>query len=140
MLDLVLTAFVILFLSMGLKKPFLWVLAFLYVDIDAPQKASYALLTSVQLSLVVFVLAVVGWALFDNKQDTRVNYRQFLIFLLLVYAGITTMSADFPAHAQEKWGWVWKGLVFALLHGRGVSEQEAERIRAMIDDVEGRQS
>ena len=114
MLDLVLAAFVILFLGMGLKRPFIWVLAYLYVDIDAPQKASYALLTHVQLSLVVFVLAVVGWALFDNKQGTRVNYRQALIAMLLIYAGITTMSADFPVPAQEKWAWVWKGLVFAL--------------------------
>ena len=34
--------------------------------------------------------------------------------LLLVYCGLTTMSADFPVEAAEKWDWVWKALVFAL--------------------------
>ena len=29
-----------------------------------------------------------------------------------------------------------EGLVMALLHGRGVSKQEADRIRAMIDEAE----
>ena len=32
-----------------------------------------------------------------------------------------------------------EGLVMALLHGRGVSPQEADRIRAMIDQSEGKQ-
>jgi probable O-glycosylation ligase (exosortase A-associated) len=34
--------------------------------------------------------------------------------LLLVYCGLTTMSADFPVQAQDKWSWVWKSMVFAI--------------------------
>ena len=41
MLDLALTAFALVLLALGLRRPFLWVLAYLYVDIVAPQKISY---------------------------------------------------------------------------------------------------
>jgi hypothetical protein len=113
-LDLFLTGFVGLILLMGLRRPFVWVLAYLYVDIVAPQKISYALLTNVQLSLVVFMLAVVGWLFFDNKQGARVSGRQVLMVMLLVYCYFSTQSADFPVEAADKWSWVWKSLVWAI--------------------------
>ena len=114
MLDLFLAGFIALILFMGLRRPFIWVLAYLYVDILAPQKISFALLTHVQLSLVVFLLAVVGWLFFDSKQGTRLSFRQFLMLLLLAYCFVTTQSAAFPAEAANKWSWVWKSLVFAI--------------------------
>jgi probable O-glycosylation ligase (exosortase A-associated) len=40
--------------------------------------------------------------------------RQGLITLLLVYCGLTTLTADYPDSAVEKWAWVWKALVFAI--------------------------
>jgi len=114
MLDLFLAGFIALILFMGLRRPFIWVLAYLYVDILAPQKISFALLTHVQLSLVVFLLAVVGWLFFDSKQGTRLSFRQLLMLLLLAYCFVTTQSAAFPAEAANKWSWVWKSLVFAI--------------------------
>ena len=114
MLDLFLTCFVALILLMGLRRPFIWVLAYLYVDIVSPQKISYALLTNIQLSLVVFLLAVVGWLFFDNKQGSRVSFRQGLMVLLLAYCFVTTQSAEWPTEAADKWSWVWKSLVFAV--------------------------
>jgi len=114
MFDLALTLFVIGFLALGFRRPFLWVLAYLYVDILAPQKISWFLLASIPLSLIVFCLAFGGWLLADDKRDSRLNYRQVLIAVLLVYCGVTTLSADFPVEAAAKWAWVWKALVFAL--------------------------
>ncbi len=38
MLDLALTGFIGLFLALGLRRPFVWVLAYIYIDIVAPQK------------------------------------------------------------------------------------------------------
>lgn len=114
MLELGLTAFIAIFLAMGMRRPFLWVLAYLYVDIVSPQKLAYGPLASIQLSLIVFVLAVVGWLFFDNKRDVRISMRQVLMVVLLIYCGMTTQSADFPAAAAEKWSWVWKALIFAI--------------------------
>ena len=114
MLDLALTGFVLIFLALGLRRPFVWVLAYLYVDVVAPQKISYFLLASIPLSLIVFIAAAAGWMLADDKRDSRFTWRQALMVMLLVYCGMTTLTADFPVEAAAKWSWVWKALVFAL--------------------------
>ncbi len=114
MLDLALTGFVVGFMALGIRRPFLWVLAYLYIDVVAPQKISYFLLASIPISLIAFVAAFGGWLLADDKRDSRFALRQGLILMLLCYCGLTTMNADFPVEAAAKWGWVWKALVFAM--------------------------
>lgn len=114
MISLFLFCFVAGLIVLGLRRPFLWVLAYLYVDIVAPQKISYILLSSIPISLILFVLAFAGWMFADDRRDSRFTLRQGLILLLLVLCGITTMSADFPLAAADKWAWVWKALVFAI--------------------------
>jgi probable O-glycosylation ligase (exosortase A-associated) len=111
--DLAFIGFLLAIFGMGLRRPFLFVLAYVYIDIVSPQRLTYLLLNSVPISLIAVVLAVGGWAVFDDKKDVRVAPRQFLIGLLLVYCGITTLHADFPVHALDKWAWVWKSLAFA---------------------------
>lgn len=114
MLDLALAGFLFGLLAIGLRMPFLWVLAYLYVDILAPQKISFFLLASLPISLIVFVLAFGGWVGFDTKQGSRFSPRQMLMLVLLLYCGATTLSADFPEQAAAKWAWVWKALLFAM--------------------------
>jgi probable O-glycosylation ligase (exosortase A-associated) len=113
-LDLALAGFIALLLAMGMRRPFLWVLAYVYVDIVAPQKFSYFLLASIPLSLIVFLAAFGGWLFADNKQGARFTYRQGLMIVLLLYCGYTTLTADFAVEALSKWSWVWKALVFAI--------------------------
>jgi probable O-glycosylation ligase (exosortase A-associated) len=112
--DLFLAAFVMGLLALGLRRPFIWVLAYLYIDIVAPQKISYFILTSLPISLIAFCAAFGGWMIADDKRDARFTWRQGLMLVLLLYCGATTMSADFPVEAADKWAWVWKALVFAI--------------------------
>lgn len=114
MLNLFLTAFVTAFLAAGVRRPFLFVLAYAYIDIVAPQKVTWGFLAHVPVSLIAFVCAVTAWAAAEDKNGIRFSPRQFVLLLLLVYCGLTTRTADFPEEALEKWGWVWKALVFAL--------------------------
>lgn len=114
MIDLCLTAFLGFYLALGLKRPFLWVLAYLYVDIVAPQLISWGILSHIPTSLIFFTAAFAGWLFLDDKTDSRFTVRQGLIALLLIYCGYTTIVADFPEAAAEKWAWVWKALVFAI--------------------------
>ena len=114
MRDLAFIGFLVALFGMGLRRPFLFVLAYIYIDIVSPQRLTYLLLNSVPISLIAVLLAVGGWAVFDDKRDTRVAPRQFLILLLLIYCGITTMHADFPLPALDKWAWAWKSLAFAM--------------------------
>jgi probable O-glycosylation ligase (exosortase A-associated) len=111
--DLVFVAFLAALFGMGLRRPFLLVCAYVYVDIVSPQRLTYLLLNSVPISMIAAALAVGGWMLADDKRNARVAPRQALILLLLFYCWSTTNVADFPVEAQEKWGWVWKALAFA---------------------------
>src|SRR3569623_333672 len=111
--DLVFGAFLLALFGAALKRPFLFALTYVYIDIVSPQRLTYILLNSVPISLIAVALAVLSWALVDDKRDTRVAPRQILILLLLLYCYITTRSADFPIEAADKWDWVWKALAFA---------------------------
>lgn len=114
MLDLALLSFLLAFLAMGIRRPFLWVLAYLYVDILAPQKIGWTLMPSLPVSLLVFVAAFGGWLFLEKKRGARFSFRQGLLLALLIYCGLTTATADFPQEALTKWDWVWKALVFAI--------------------------
>nr|WP_221227523.1 putative O-glycosylation ligase, exosortase A system-associated [Stakelama sediminis] len=106
--------FLLLLFASGFRRPFLFVLAYVYIDIVSPQRLTYLLLNSVPISLIAAALTVGGWMMFDDKRDTRIAPRQFLMALLLVYCWWTTKNADFPIAALDKWDWVWKALAFAI--------------------------
>jgi probable O-glycosylation ligase (exosortase A-associated) len=114
MRDLVFIGFIAALLLLAVRRPFLFALAYIYVDTVSPQRLSYHLLNSIPLSMIVAALAVAGWMIADPKDKLTFTARQGLIILLLAYAGVTTFNADFPADAAEKWDSVWKALAFAV--------------------------
>lgn len=114
MLDFVFLAFIGYVLLLGLRRPFLWVLLYVYIDIIAPQRIGYTIIQDIPVSLIAFAAAFGGWLLLDNKDGIRFTLRQFLILALLLYCWWTTGNADFPESAITKWDWVWKALLFAL--------------------------
>ena len=114
MRDIAFVAFLFAFIGIGFRKPFLFILCFCYIDIVAPQRLSYFLINSIPVSLIVFGLAIAGWLAVDDKKDTRWSGRQILLLLLLFYCWMTTINADFPVEAADKWSWVWKALVWAI--------------------------
>ncbi len=114
MRDLAFVGFLAALLAFGFKRPFLFVLAYVYVDIVSPQRLSYTLLTAVPISLICVALAVGGWLVADDKAGSRFATRQWLLVMLLGWAAFTTINADLPLDALDKWGWVWKALAFAI--------------------------
>jgi len=112
-LDLALLGFIGLFLALGLKRPFFWVLAYIYIDIVAPQKIGWGVIQSIPVSLIAFMAAAGGWLLLDSKQGSRFTFRQVLVVILLAYCAVTTLGAAFQDAAWTKWVWVWKALLFA---------------------------
>lgn len=114
MIDLVLLAFIGYVLLLGLRRPFIWVLLYVYIDILAPQRIGYSLIVSLPVSLIAFGAAFGGWLLLDRKEGARFTLRQGLMLALLLYCGWTTSHADFPIEAATKWDWVWKAWLFAI--------------------------
>jgi probable O-glycosylation ligase (exosortase A-associated) len=113
MLDLALIGFIGLLLALGLKRPFFWVLAYIYIDVVAPQKIGWGAISGLPVSLVAFMAAVAGYLFLDRKQGSRFTGRQALILILLGWCAYTTLGAEFQVEALTKWNWVWKALVFA---------------------------
>ena len=114
MRDLAFVGFLATLIAFGFRRPFMFVLAYAYVDIVSPQRLSYYFLNSIPISMIAAALAVVGWALFEDKKGTRVPLRQWLILILLVYVYFTTANADFPIEAKDKWDWASKSLIWAF--------------------------
>ncbi len=113
MRDIVLLAFIGTILLMGFKRPFLWVLLYIYVDIVSPQLIGWGLIRSLHLSLVTFIAAFAGYVVLDSKEGSRFTLRQAIIVALLAWCGYTTLGAVFQEFAWQKWDWVWKGMFFA---------------------------
>ena len=114
MRDLVFVGFLLALFGAGFRRPFLFVLAYVYIDIVAPQRLTYLLLNTVPISLIAVVLALGTWLMIDDKRDSRFAPRQALMLVLLIYCWVTTTQADFPVQAAAKWSWVWKALAFAI--------------------------
>ncbi len=114
MLGLVLLAFVGFILLLGVRRPFMWVLLYVYIDILAPQRIAWGLIQNLQISMIAFLAAFGGYVLLDRKEYFSVSARQIILALLLAYCFWTTGNADFPVEAQTKWEWVWKALLFAI--------------------------
>lgn len=115
MLDLAFLAFIGFALVLGLRRPFVWVLLYVYIDILAPQRIGYAFVTTLPVSLIAFAAAFGGWIVMDRaKSGARFTIRQGLMVVLLLYCFWSTQNADFPDSAQDKWEWVWKALLFGI--------------------------
>lgn len=114
MRDLALIGFLLALVGLGVRRPFIFVLGYVYVDLVSPQRLTYLLLNTVPVSLIMALLAIGGWLVADSKRGTRVAPRQILMLMLLAYCGITTIYADFPVDALNKWSWAWKALAFGI--------------------------
>jgi probable O-glycosylation ligase (exosortase A-associated) len=112
--DLAFIGFILALLGLGLRRPFLFVLLYVYVDTVSPQRLSYYLINSIPLSMYVAAFAMGGWLLADDKRQFRIAPRQGLMLMLLGWAFFTTTHADFPVEALEKWDWVSKSLIWAM--------------------------
>ncbi|MEE8231326.1 MAG: DUF5935 domain-containing protein, partial [Qipengyuania citrea] len=114
MLDAALFLFVMTLFLLGLRRPFVWVLAYLYIDILAPQKIGWTLTPMLPISFIAFMLAFAGWALVDAKSQIRFTLRQGILIAFLGWCFLTLQWADFPEDAAYKWEWVWRAMVFAI--------------------------
>ncbi|MEM7689824.1 MAG: DUF5935 domain-containing protein [Pseudomonadota bacterium] len=114
MLGFVFLAFVAFVGLLGLRRPFLWVMLYIYIDIIAPQRIAWGLIQNISISFLAFLAAFGGYLILDRKEYVSFSMRQGLLALLLAYCFWTTGNAEFAAEAQTKWEWVWKALFFAI--------------------------
>ena len=82
MRDLFFVAFLGAFFLTGLRRPFLLIAVYAYIDIVAPQKVSWGFLTHIPISLIAFSCALLGWIVAEDKNGIRISPRQFVLLML----------------------------------------------------------
>jgi probable O-glycosylation ligase (exosortase A-associated) len=112
--DLFLLSCLLVLMGLGLCRSFLFVLAYIYIDITTPQQLTYWLLQPVPVSMIGFTLAFVGWLVSAGKDRAVIGWTQVILTILMCYCLYTTLTADFPDNAMLKWDWVWKVLLFGM--------------------------
>ncbi len=114
MRDLVFIAYLGMLFLLAFRRPYLFAMIYVYIDIVAPQRLSYFLLNSIPISLIAFGLAVIGAFIDDKKLDARMTVRQGAIALLFIYCAFMLTRSEFPLEALDKWSWVSRSMIFAF--------------------------
>ena len=127
-----------LLLGSGLRRPFLFVLVYAYIDIVSPQRLSYNLLNTVPISMIFFIACLARLADGRQEADCRVGARQMAARLPALLGRLHHLTADFPVEAAEKWDWAWKALAFAIFLPFTLAPGSARGAAAVHDPVGGR--
>lgn len=130
MRDLFIVGVLALMFLAAFKRPFLMTLAYLYVDLVQPQRVSWYLLSSVPVSMIFGVAAVLFYLLFDDKRHFRFGPLQWLMLLFLAWITVTTSMAQLPVYAWTKWDPAWKAIGFAVF--LPLALQTRQRIEAAL--------
>jgi probable O-glycosylation ligase (exosortase A-associated) len=79
-----------------------------------PQHAAYSFLTVVPLSLVLGASALFGYLFLAPKENRpRMGLALWLFVLWALWVTLTTIWAQVPQYAWEKWDWAFKTICFA---------------------------
>ena len=77
MIDLALLGFIAILMVLGIRRPFVWVLAYIYIDTLSPQDIGFRFVASLPVSLIAFCAAFGGWLLVERKEGARFAFRQW---------------------------------------------------------------
>lgn len=115
MRDLFLLGFLFVLIAAAFARPYLMTMAYIYVDLVQPQRITYYLLNAAPISLIMAILAVLFFLLFDDKRNLRFGRIQMLMTVWLVWVTITTIFvAQLPEPAWVKWDSSWKAIGFGI--------------------------
>lgn len=115
MRDLFLIAFLFALIGIAFARPYLMTMAYIYVDLVQPQRITYYLLNAAPISLIMAVLAVLFFLLFDDKRNLRFGRVQAMMTIWLVWITFTTIAvAQLPEDAWIKWDTAWKAIGFGI--------------------------
>lgn len=99
---------------LGFIAPFGAALGFVWVDIVKPQQLAYSIINGLPLSLIAAIAMLMQFALKDRKSPPKFGTLLTLLFIFSLWVTLTTMMSTVPS-AWDKWDWVFKVLVFALI-------------------------
>lgn len=102
-------------LVLGLNASFIFVLAYVWVDIFTPQQIAFSLISSIPVSLILGVCVFISF--FRLPKDSFVKARGITWVTLLfgIWMTLTLIWAELPGPALGKWDWAFKSVMFSVL-------------------------
>jgi putative inorganic carbon (hco3(-)) transporter len=101
------------FVGLGFSVPFVATLGYVWVDTFRPQEVAYILLNQLPVALIMGVVALGSYILFDRRSPPRMSLETGLQAAMAIWVTLTLFWAEVPEAAWDKWDWAFKTLVFA---------------------------
>ncbi len=114
MRSLILTAVYLFLVASGFTAMFVFALGYIWVDLFSPQQVSFSIINQIPISMIVGAAAIFGYLLFDRRNPPRFVLGLWLLVIWAIWITMTTLWAEVPAAAWEKWDWAIKTVVFAV--------------------------
>lgn len=113
MRDLAIILFLLGLVFLGIYRPWLMTIAYLYTDIIQPQRLSFSALRSLPINFILGAAAVVLF-MFDKKKNLAFGIVQGLMLAFVLWFTITSnMAVIQDEQVWFKWDSAWKSVVFA---------------------------
>ncbi|SRR5579859_1111706 len=113
MRTLFLSGIYLFFLISGFSSVFVFSLGYIWVDLFSPQSLADGPVGELPLSMIIGVAAIGGYLLFDRRDPPRPTLGLWLIVSWAIWITLTTLWAEVPAAAWEKWNWAIKTVAFS---------------------------
>jgi putative inorganic carbon (HCO3(-)) transporter len=113
--DILWTFIIILFIILGIRRPYIALSGVVFVDILKPQTLSFSFLAGKPVSLIMTAILLISICLnYKEVQRPKKLFPIFLIMLFMIWTTITTYKAEFQAAAWFKHDYVFKTILFSL--------------------------
>ncbi len=101
------------FLGVSLAVPYVATLGYVWVDIFQPQTASYVLLNTLPVAMIMGAAAFTTYIMMDRRSPPPVTLIFVLQLTFAAWVTLTTVYAVAGPVAWEKWSWGFKTIVFS---------------------------
>jgi putative inorganic carbon (HCO3(-)) transporter len=101
------------FLGLSTAAPFIATLGYVWVDTFTPQNVAYIVLNQMPVAMIMGVVALGGYLLFDRRSPPPLSAETILMVAMTIWVNATMIWAVAPSSAWEKWDWAFKTLAFA---------------------------
>lgn len=109
----ILTAFCLFLIFSGFSSAFVFALAYMWVDLFSPQQVTWSFLNQLPISMIMAMFMLGAYVFFDRKAPPKFVFAIKLILLWAIWVTLTTLWAEVPISAWEKWNWAIKTILFS---------------------------
>lgn len=102
------------FLGFSTSAPFVATLGYVWVDTFQPQEVAYIILNQLPVAMIMGVMALSTYLLFDRRSPPPLNLQTVLHTAMAVWITVTMIWAVAPEAAWTKWDWAFKTVAFAI--------------------------